>query len=167
MAVNAAVQCAPLAAQPENLVGVVNTLLPKATEREKAEYRAATMPCAGCHAQVDAFGLALDAFDGIGRYRTVDSQGRPIDPSVTMPPSFGGVEVANAVEMQRVIAASPVFARCMAKNMMSRMLEQPGLETTSCAVSPVVSGLGQSDGSLSALVDEIAASRAFSERKAE
>ncbi|MBK8975552.1 MAG: DUF1592 domain-containing protein [Planctomycetes bacterium] len=40
--------------------------------------------CAACHAQMDALGLALENFDGIGRWRE-DSQGRAIDANVTLP----------------------------------------------------------------------------------
>ena len=52
------------------------------SEVQKAQYRKETSPCKGCHANFDPFGLTLEAYDGIGKYRTKDETGVAIDPSV-------------------------------------------------------------------------------------
>ena len=41
--------------------------------------------CASCHAMMDPLGFALENFDGVGRWRTLDESGAPIDASGTMP----------------------------------------------------------------------------------
>src|SRR6185369_15332215 len=76
------------AGPPDALAGQIAAamaMLADKTEREKSLYRQTTSPCNGCHANFDAYGLVLENFDLIGRYRTVDEQGRPIDASATLP----------------------------------------------------------------------------------
>lgn len=51
--------------------------------RELTELHSRDPRCAHCHQRIDAFGFALEAFDGIGRARNVDLGGRPIDTTAT------------------------------------------------------------------------------------
>jgi cytochrome c551/c552 len=48
--------------------------------RERMEEHRSNATCAGCHKIMDPIGLALENFDGVGQWRTVDS-GFPIDAS--------------------------------------------------------------------------------------
>ena len=139
------------------------------SERQKADYRAAEAACAECHQQFDAFGLALDVFDVIGRYRTTDSQGRPIDPAVVLPETFGGQRVSGPAEMAAVIARSDRFKACMVMNFMQFALADvsqggpgapyPEEPASGCAVRDVVRAYGErNDASFGALVVEIARS---------
>lgn len=56
---------------------------PSKSTRERFESHAADPGCAGCHSSIDAFGFALESFDGMGKLRTMDN-GKPIDSSVTI-----------------------------------------------------------------------------------
>jgi hypothetical protein len=49
------------------------------TFREKLEQHRANPNCAGCHSKMDAFGLALENFNGIGQWRDRDETGAPVD----------------------------------------------------------------------------------------
>ena len=84
------------------------------TSREQVEYRATVPLCNACHAEFDPYGLALENYDGIGRYRTVDERGLPIDPHATLPASIGGGTVANGVALAEALASKPEFLNCMA-----------------------------------------------------
>ena len=69
------------------------------SELVKAGYRASTPRCAGCHLGFDPFGMVLEPYDAVGRLRTEDLEGRPIDASWTttvLPESVGGATVTNA-----------------------------------------------------------------------
>jgi len=143
------------------------TKLSAASERERAEYRATTSPCLACHKNFDAYGLALDRYDIVGRYRTLDPQGRPIDPSVTLPSLFNNEVASDAVSMESKIAQSPGFASCFGKNMLNWALaEGSQLTPNSCATQAIVSGFNASDKSLSSLLREVAISKAFTLRNA-
>lgn len=52
--------------------------------REALEQHRANPGCAGCHAPMDPLGFALENYDGIGRWRSLDG-GKPIDASGKLP----------------------------------------------------------------------------------
>ncbi|HTU57208.1 MAG TPA: DUF1588 domain-containing protein, partial [Polyangiales bacterium] len=172
LVVNKALLCSidpPFPEDEATLAAIADSkkLLENANERARAEYRAKTAPCLACHRNFDAYGLALDTYDLIGRFRTMDPEGRPIDPSVMLPASLGGVNASDAVDMQAKIAASPGFTSCVAKNMLNWALaEGSQLTPTSCSTQNVVSGFEKTDKSFSALLREIAVSPAFTQRNA-
>ncbi|HWA75180.1 MAG TPA: DUF1592 domain-containing protein [Polyangiaceae bacterium] len=134
--------------------------------REQAEFRASQPLCSNCHDNFDAFGLALERYDGVGRYRSVDSQGRPIDPVVTLPPSLGGAVAKDAADMQAQIAQSPKFARCIAKNMLNWALMEPSsLTRDNCPAVELARAYTEDDGSMTALLRAVAASPLLRDRK--
>jgi len=53
--------------------------------REQMEQHRRNPSCAGCHARMDPLGLALENFDAVGAWRTVDQSDAPIDASGTLP----------------------------------------------------------------------------------
>jgi len=74
------------------------------TMRERmAEHRSDAV-CASCHSMIDPAGFALENFDAIGRWRTVDESYNPIDASGKLPDgsTFNGVK-----ELRATLAAHP------------------------------------------------------------
>ena len=59
------------------------------TVRQMVERHRSLPGCATCHDRIDPLGLALESFDAIGRRRTRDLAGRPVDAGVELQP---GVE---------------------------------------------------------------------------
>ena len=56
------------------------------TVRERLEAHRRNPVCASCHAQMDPLGFALENFDAVGKWRTIDQEARtPIDSSGTLP----------------------------------------------------------------------------------
>ncbi len=55
------------------------------TERQLIERHSSDESCAGCHRRIDPFGFALEGYDAIGRLRTIDTAGLPIDTATTLP----------------------------------------------------------------------------------
>ena len=148
-------------------IEAASTKLASASERDRSAYRVSTSPCSGCHRIFDAYGLALDRYDIIGRYRTMDPEGRPIDASVTLPSLFNNEVASDAVIMEEKIAQNPGFAACFSKNMLNWALaEGSQLTPTSCATQAIVQGFNTGDKSLSSLLREVAISKAFTHRNA-
>jgi hypothetical protein len=54
-------------------------------ERQMIAMHSENAACAKCHRRIDPFGFALEAFDAVGRLRTTDAAGRPIDVRATLP----------------------------------------------------------------------------------
>ena len=59
--------------------------------------------CNSCHGIIDPLGFALERYDVIGGYRTMDESGNPIDDRATMPSGveFQGLAGARAVLVER------------------------------------------------------------------
>ncbi|WAS91376.1 DUF1592 domain-containing protein [Nannocystis punicea] len=68
--------------------------------------------CSGCHIQLDPLGFALENYDPIGAYRTLDS-GLEIDPSANIP-DLG--EVASARDIADLLVGDPRVTACVIKN---------------------------------------------------
>jgi hypothetical protein len=49
------------------------------TMRARLEQHRANSPCASCHKLMDPIGFALESFDAVGKFRTVDENYEPID----------------------------------------------------------------------------------------
>ncbi len=55
------------------------------TERQLIERHSSDPKCARCHERIDHFGFALEGFDAIGRARSEDATGLPIDTLAKLP----------------------------------------------------------------------------------
>jgi hypothetical protein len=167
LSVNDAILCqqnpefpAALADQIKAVQAMQSTL----SEREKATYRDTTLPCSGCHESFDPFGLSLENFDTIGKFRTMDPQGRAIDASVVLPASAQSLPAANAVEMGAALASSGAFSACAATKLLTYALAETGVKGTSCATKAVAEAFAKTDLSFAALVREVAASKTITHR---
>ena len=67
---------------------------------------------------MDPLGLALEQYDGIGRFRT-DDNGVPIDPSGQL---HDGTVVTDAVSLQLALAENPEIAACVAEHVFTYAL---------------------------------------------
>ena len=69
---------------PPNVPALMTTATPSGavlTLRQRMEQHRANAVCASCHSQMDPLGFALENFDAVGKYRTVDEGFNPIDAS--------------------------------------------------------------------------------------
>jgi hypothetical protein len=172
LVVNSAMLCTESVAPPTDpttqaAIADAKAKLASATQREQANFRMMTAPCLGCHLNFDAYGLALDTFDSFGRYRMTDPEGRPIDPSVTLPAAVGGQVAKDALDMEAQLAAAEGFNNCVSKNMLNwAFAEGSSLSPKSCAAKSVSLAFSGGDKSFSSLLAEIAASEGFINRNA-
>ena len=79
------------------------------TVRAQMAVHRASAACAGCHDMIDPIGLALENFDGIGKYRAVYENALAIDTGGTLP---GGKAVDGLDSLSSVLAADPQFLGC-------------------------------------------------------
>jgi hypothetical protein len=96
--------------------------------RQVLEEHRANPACAACHSLFDPFGLALEQYDGIGKFRTAYTNGSPIDPVTELPAStaypnglkFGGIEGANGLPgVAEAVTSNPGFSTCVSQKMLS------------------------------------------------
>jgi Protein of unknown function (DUF1592)/Protein of unknown function (DUF1588)/Protein of unknown function (DUF1587)/Protein of unknown function (DUF1585)/Protein of unknown function (DUF1595) len=71
------------------------------TVRERLEQHRRNPACASCHAPMDPLGFALENFDPLGRWRTVEA-GKPVDASGALP---DGTRLNGPAGLQRFLLA--------------------------------------------------------------
>ena len=123
------------------------------TAQEQVAFRAAAPACGTCHASFDPYGLVLDWYDVVGRYRTRDDLGKPVDGHTKLPAEVGGAEIDTAVELADVLSKSDVFTNCMARSVLhdalvdaSVELPLPSHQQAGCAAAGVADSLRRSEG---------------------
>ena len=141
--VRGALLCLPkIQGPPAALAGQIMALLEAdMTERERADVRATTSPCNGCHAQFDQFGLLLEKYDPLGRHRE-QLDGEPIDTTVSLANlgSFMGT-FPDAVTFAQAASTAPEFTACLTRNLIAYGTGDDALETRDCQVSGQVAKL--------------------------
>jgi hypothetical protein len=172
--VNATMLCAQQPPEPPSTVleQVDQQLTDKAsTQRQKAEYRAKTSPCSGCHQFFDAYGLVLENYDAIGRFRTTYASfpGMPaIDTSATLPQVAGSKQVQNVFELVQAVTENGRFSHCVTANLMRYALADASLlPSEDCAVTKANTAFRATDQSFSSLIKEIAVAQTVSTRVAQ
>jgi len=110
--------CQTVPAPPDN----VDTTLPPPppgkveTMRERLTRHMADPGCASCHRLMDPAGLALEGFDGLGRFRETDG-GRPLDlTGVLDDQSFEGAQ-----GLARMVRMHPQAAPCLIQQLVQQM----------------------------------------------
>jgi len=87
------------------------------TVRARLEQHRDKASCRMCHGVIDPTGLALENFDAIGQWRTMDSEAKaPIDASTVLPT---GVAINGVVELREQLVARPeVFAQTVTERLL-------------------------------------------------
>ena len=80
------------------------------TARDRFNAHRTNPVCAGCHKITDPMGLALENFDGAGRFRD-NEKGNPIDASG----SLDGVDFKDAVGLGAALHDHPALTSCLVK----------------------------------------------------
>jgi hypothetical protein len=158
--------------QPGGAIDMAKALIATQTAQEQVAYRQQTAPCSSCHPSFDPYGLVLDWYDAVGRYRMVDDLGKPVDGTTTLPDVLGGATVHSAVELAGVLSNSDVFSNCMAASVLQYALLDapvelplPLAQQRGCAAAGIAHDLRQSSGqSFTDLTKAIATSPAFQVR---
>ncbi len=83
--------------------------------RERLAAHRKNPSCAACHAPMDAVGFALEGFDAVGRYRTIDELGGPVDASGRLPDgrAFQGLD-----EFRSALLSSELFRLTLAEKLL-------------------------------------------------
>ena len=71
--------------------------------------------CKACHAVFDPYGLSLEQFDGIGKYRTTYGDGTTIDPTAELE----GIKFTGIEGLADTVTKDPKFSECISDFMFS------------------------------------------------
>jgi hypothetical protein len=132
------------------------------TQRERVNQHLENPVCAGCHRITDPAGLALENFDGAGRYRTRE-RGSLIDPSGNL----DGKAFQDVVGLGRALREHPALTTCVAKRAYSYATGGPTTQVDAPTLTAINASFAGSGFKMPALLKSIALDPAFSRMRAD
>ena len=127
--------------------------------RERLAQHRENASCASCHAKMDPLGFGLENFDAIGRWRSADVDGSPIDAADVLP---DGSSFASPAELRAALLARPdVFVATFTEKLLTYALGRGLSYTDMPAVRAIVRQAAEKDYRFSAIIDAITTSEPF------
>ncbi len=129
--------------------------------RERLAEHRADPACSGCHNPMDPLGFALENYDAVGRWRTLDL-GLPVDPSGEL---VDGTRVSGVADLEAALLQRPeMFASTLAEKLLTFALGRGVEHYDAPAVREVVRNAQSNDFRFSSLILGITASTPFQKR---
>jgi uncharacterized protein DUF1592/uncharacterized protein DUF1588/uncharacterized protein DUF1587/uncharacterized protein DUF1585/uncharacterized protein DUF1595 len=142
--------------KPPSFAGKVLTM------RERIAAHRNSPVCASCHSMMDPLGLALEHFDGVGKWRALDESGAPIDASGALP---DGTKFDGAEGLRNALLSSDRFLSTLTEKMLTYALGR-GLEYYDMpAIRVIVRDAARDDYRFTSLIRAIVESAPFQMRR--
>jgi mono/diheme cytochrome c family protein len=141
----------------------VKTVKRTAPVRERLAEHRKNPTCAGCHRLTDPVGFALENYDAVGRWRTMEG-GKAVDASGTL---YDGTEFRGVEGLQKAILSRPeLFVGTLSEKLLTFAVGRGVAYYDAPAVRKIVRDAGTQDYRFSAIVMGIVNSTPFRMRKA-
>jgi hypothetical protein len=130
--------------------------------REQLQIHREKPSCAGCHEKIDPLGFGLENFDAIGRWRTTDANGKPIDSLATLP---GDVVFSTPAELKKLLLESDeLFLRNITRKLLGYSLGRSLEYYDEPVIRELVKALRENDMKIRPLIHAITESHPFQNR---
>jgi hypothetical protein len=153
--------------QPPPNVGDLNesTRAKPATLRERLELHRANPTCYACHGVMDPLGFALENFDTIGQYRTMDpDNGGLLDTAGVLP---DGTKISGPDDLRRALVARPdQFVQTLTEQLLAYALGRHVDYRDMPLVREIVRNAAHDNYRFASIVSQVVASDAFRLREA-
>ena len=132
----------------------------KLTIRQLVEQHTKDARCARCHVRIDPFGFSLEEYDAIGRRRTKDLAGRPIDAKASLRDGtvFDGIDGLKAYLLTK---RRDDFERTFCRKLLGYSLGRAVMLSDQPLVEKMIESLHENDGRVSAAIKAIVLSPQF------
>jgi hypothetical protein len=159
--VRAGLLCTPVPDPPPGIDATEVTAAPTANARERAKVHRDKPECAACHALFDPLGFPFEAYDAIGKYRTMES-GKAVDTTtdVTITRSLNG-PVKDAIEMLGKMAKDDEVRECVARQWLRFALGRDEVGDDKASLDAAVNGFKSGEWKITNLLAAIARSDSF------
>ena len=149
---------ADVPALDEQAVGTTASL------RKQMENHRTNAICASCHSRMDPLGFALENYDAIGKWRTMDG-GFPVDSTGVLP---GGKKFSNSAEMRQILSERvPELTRTLTEKLLIYSLGRGLQRYDRPTVNGITKKVAASGYGFQTLVQEVVRSMPFQSRRAE
>ena len=141
-----------------------NTVSSSLSVRERLAEHRANPACAGCHKLMDPAGFALENFDAVGRWRSIE-EGKPIDASGGLP---DGRKFSSVAGLEQALLDRPeIFASALTEKLLTYAVGRVVDPADGPAIRQVVRAAKQNDYRFSSLIVAIVQSTPFQMRISE
>jgi len=130
--------------------------------RQLTEKHTQDIRCAGCHARMDPYGFSLEAYDAIGRFRTKEASGQPIDSRAKLSDGYE-FEGADGLRELLLTGRRDAVVRQFCKKLLGYALGRGVTLSDEPLLDEMKSRLEAEDFRVSVAVDSIVRSRQFRE----
>jgi uncharacterized protein DUF1592/uncharacterized protein DUF1588/uncharacterized protein DUF1595/uncharacterized protein DUF1585/uncharacterized protein DUF1587 len=117
--------------------------------------------CTGtCHSAMDPIGFAFEHYDGIGQYRTTD-QSLPVSSSGSITLDGQKQTFADAIELSKLLAASPQVQSCFATQVTRYALNRWDVAADAASIQAAGAAFKTGGFDIRALMTAVATTRTF------
>ena len=149
---------------PDNVPPLDETPGKALTMRARMEEHRRSPACSGCHKLMDPIGLALENFDGIGKWRTIDN-GSAIDATSEL---ADGSAINGPATLRKAILARPeLFVRNMTEMLLTYALGHGVDHNDQPFIRAILKDASRTNYTFSSLVLGIVKSAPFQKRRSE
>jgi len=141
---------------------------PTKNVRDALEEHRKNPSCAACHSLFDPYGLSLEHFDGIGRYRSAYADGATINAAAELAPSDiypQGVKFSGIQGLADTITKNPMFSECIADFMFTYGLGRLIAETDRPYLTAVQAEWATGTPSIRRLIHSLVRAETFRHRR--
>jgi hypothetical protein len=158
--------CQTVGAPPADIVVDLQEITAGISQKDRLAAHREQALCASCHDKMDPLGLVFENFDAIGRTRTVDEYGNPIDTSgeITFTRESDG-PVANATELAAALAKSPEVQDCFATQSFRFFYGRAESKADACSLAQLSTAFEKSNHSIVELLVALTQTDAFLYRR--
>jgi hypothetical protein len=130
------------------------------TMRQLVEKHTKDPSCAGCHQRIDPYGFALERYDPIGRLRTIDFGGLPVDAKATLRDGakFEGID---GLRTYLLTQKREVITRIFCRRLLGYALGRSVTLSDTQLLNQMVSALNANQGKVGAAIQTIVRSPQF------
>ena len=102
------------------------------------------LPCTACHQRINPAGYSLENFDTMGRWRSMEANGLPVDATG----AFDDFSFDGPLDFAAQLGASPQVERCVTKKWLRYAWSGGPLESSPCLIDDVLEAASASGGSV-------------------
>jgi hypothetical protein len=156
--------CATVAPPPQAFEFDETKVTPDMTNREKFNTHTTNPACAACHTLFDGIGFAMEQYDTIGRFRTMDKM-KTIDSSGELPLPSGTLKFANYLDFIDQVVKMPETYACVASQYAAYSTGRAPGSIPKCEADTIAKAFTDGGYSLDALVAAVVTSPNFTLRR--
>jgi len=158
--------CQTVGAPPADIVVDLAEITAGISQKQRLAAHREQALCASCHDKMDPLGLVFENFDAIGKTRTVDEYGNPIDTAgeITFTRESDG-PVANATELAAAFAQSPEVRDCFATQSFRFFYGRSEAKSDACSLAQLSTAFEKSNYNIVELLVALTQTDAFLYRR--